>query len=248
MRKNGCKWFDKPAAAGKLTIPARGPWGLRFCSGFTLVELSITTVIFLILILVVGVVLVSGNRAWLQTFASANKQTKQDAMAASIAFGSMGRKSNRLSYIVYKMNGDSLIPAKPKTADPQEVVWGDAVEFRYWDVPLDKTDSHKIVDVDKPATAYALFYIDGDELKVDYGPYPPGAAPAGGGARNTAGVTTRVLAENVSTETGKAAFSHTTLNGMGQGAVRINVTLTDPADEQTLKVMTATLMRNLWPR
>jgi hypothetical protein len=35
---------------------------------------------------------------------------------------------------------------------------------------------------------------------------------------------------------------------MGQGAVRINVTLTDPADEQTLKVMTATLMRNLWPR
>jgi len=104
------------------------------------------------------------------------------------------------------------------------------------------------VDVEKLATAYALFYLDGDELKVDYGPYPPGAAPAGGGARNTAGVTTTVLAENVSTETEKGAFGHTTLNGMGQGAVRIDVTLTDPADEQTLKVMTATLMRNIWPR
>jgi prepilin-type N-terminal cleavage/methylation domain-containing protein len=237
MRRNGCKWFDK------LTIP-------RFCPGFTLVELSITTIVFLILTLVVGVVLVSGNRAWLQTFASANKQTKQDAMAASIAFGSMGRKSNRLSYIVYEMSGDSLKPAKPKTTNPQEVVWGDAVEFRYWDVPLDKTDSHEIVDVEKPATAYALFYLDGDELKVDYGPYPPGAAaqPPAQGARNTTGVTTVVLAENASVETGKRAFSHTTLNGMGQGAVRINVTLTDPADEQALKVMTATLMRNLWPR
>jgi len=235
MRKNGCKWFDK------LTI-------LRFCSGFTLVELSITIVIFLILTLVVGVLLVSGNRAWLQTLASANKQGKQDAMAASIAFGSMGRKSNRLSYTVYEVSGNNLTPAKPKTKNPTEVVWGDAVEFRYWDVPLDKTDSYGVVDVEKLATAYALFYLDGDELKVDYGPYPPGAAPAGGGARNTAGVTTTVLAENVSTETEKGAFGHTTLNGMGQGAVRIDVTLTDPADEQTLKVMTATLMRNIWPR
>jgi len=116
MRKNGCKWFDK------LTI-------LRFCSGFTLVELSITIVIFLILTLVVGVLLVSGNRAWLQTLASANKQGKQDAMAASIAFGSMGRKSNRLSYTVYEVSGNNLTPAKPKTKNPTEVVWGDAVNL-----------------------------------------------------------------------------------------------------------------------
>jgi len=34
------------------------------------------------------------------------------------------------------------------------------------------------MDVTKTATAYALFYLDGEKLKVDYGPYPPGAAPS----------------------------------------------------------------------
>jgi hypothetical protein len=55
------------------------------------------------------------------------------------------------------------------------VVSGDAVEFRYWDVDLDASDSHDLMDVTKTATAYALFYLDGDRLKVDSDPYPPGA-------------------------------------------------------------------------
>jgi len=83
---------------------------------------------------------------------------------------------------------------------------------------------------------------------IDYGPYPPGAAPEEGGRRNAAGVKTRVLAENVSTKTKNRAFSHTTINGVGQGTVRINITLTDPADAETVQVMMATLMRNIWPR
>jgi len=61
-------------------------------------------------------------------------------------------------------------------------------------------------------------------------------------------LTTTVLAENVTTDPDTDAFSHTVLNGKGQGAVRINITLTDPADGETIKVMTATLMRNMWPR
>ena len=141
-----------------------------------------------------------------------------------------------------------LAPALPTISTGQEVVWGNAVEFRFWDVPLDNADSYNLLDVTKTGTAYALFYVDEDRLKVDYGPYPPGAAPEGGGARNTSGVKTQVLAENVSTETGVGAFSHTTISGAGQRTVRINVIVSDPSDGRTIKLMTATLLRNLWPR
>jgi len=111
-----------------------------------LTELSVTSVVCLILVLTVGILLVSGTNACQRAYASANKKIKQDAMATSIAFGSVGRKANRLGYIVYEVSGADLIPALPKTSRPQEVVWGDAVEFRYWDVPLDETDSHSVMD------------------------------------------------------------------------------------------------------
>jgi hypothetical protein len=213
-----------------------------------MVELVITMAISLILVLAVGGLLVSGNRAWQRTYNSAHKKIKEDADAVTVAFGSMGRKANRLGYIIYNVNGSTFTPAVPSTSNPQEVVSGNAVEFRYWDVELDETDSHKVMDVTKTATAYALFYLINGQLKVDYGPYPPGAVPAGGGNRNISNITTTVFAENVSTDPGIGAFSHTTLNGVGQGSVRINITLTDPADGDSIKVMTATLMRNIWPR
>lgn len=223
----------------------------EFRSGLTLMELVIAMAMNIIVLLAVGSLLVGGNRAWLNTYNSANKKMKDDALATTIAFGSMGRKANRIDYTIYKINGSTFTPALPITSDPEEVVSGDAVEFRYWDVGLDKTDSHDLMDFTKTATAYALFYIDGDQLKVDYGQYPPGAVPEGGGSKNTSGVITKVLlAENVSTDKDSniGAFSHTTLNGIGQGSVRINIILTDPEDNESVNVMTATLMRNIWPR
>jgi hypothetical protein len=213
-----------------------------------MVELVVTMAISSILVLAVGGLLVSGNRTWQRTYNSAHKKIKEDADAVTVAFGSMGRKANRLGYIIYNINGGTFTPAVPGTPNPQEVVSGNAVEFRFWDVELDATDSHRVMDVTKTATAYALFYLKDGQLKVDYGPYPPGAVPAGGGNRNTSNITTTVLAENVSTDPGIGAFSHTTLNGVGQGSVRINIILTDPADGESIKVMTATLMRNIWPR
>jgi hypothetical protein len=202
----------------------------------------------LILFSAIGILLVSGNRTWQRAYNSASKKIKQEADDITVAFGSMGRKANRINYIIYNINGTTFTPAVPHTLNPQEVVYGNAVEFRYWDVEFDETDSHKVMDVTKTATAYALFYLSGGQLKVDYGPYPPGAVPPSGGSRNTLNIATIVLAENVSTDPGIGAFSHTTLNGVGQGSVRINVILTDPADGETIKVMTATLMRNIWPR
>jgi hypothetical protein len=214
-----------------------------------LIELVITSVISVIIILSAGVLLVGGNRAWQKTYNSANKKMKLDADAITIAFGSMGRRANRLNYFIYKVNGGVFTPAAPQTAN-EEVVSGNAVEFRYWDVELDKTDSHDLMDVAKMATAYALFYLDGDKMKVDYGPYPPGAVPAGGGGRNTAGVRTIVLAEDVSADPNSDAspFSHTTVSKVGQGSVRINCLLTDPDDGEVINVKTSTFLRNIWPR
>jgi prepilin-type N-terminal cleavage/methylation domain-containing protein len=220
----------------------------RFCYGFTLTELIVTMAISLILVLTTGSLLVSGTNAWKKTYDSSQEQIKLDADAVTVAFGSIGRKSNRISYVIYNINGDTFTPVVPNPTPPQQVVSGNAVEFRYWDVELDATDSHRVMDVTKPATAYALFYISGGQLKVDYGPYPPGGVPAGGGHKNSSNIKTSVLARNVTTSPGIGAFSHTTLNGIGQGSVRINIILTDPANGDTIRVMTAVLMRNIWPR
>ena len=223
----------------------------KFRSGLTLIELVIAMSINLLVLLAAGAMFVGGNRSWQHTYNSANKKLKQDALATIVAFGSVGRKANRLNYTIYKNEDGTYVPAQPIGTDPEEVVSGDAVEFRYWDVSLDETDSHQLMDVTKTATAYAFFYLDGDQLKLDFGPYPPGAVPVGGGSKNSSGVITKVLlAENVSVDkdSGLGAFSHTTVGGKGQGSVRINIILTDPNDGESIRVATATLMRNIWPR
>jgi len=219
----------------------------KFHSGLTLTELTVAMVIAMIISLAVGVLLASGQRSWNQTYNTTHKQIREDAQAVMVRFGSMGRKSNRLGYTLYKVIGSTFIPAEPESSD-ETVVFGDAVEFRFWDVELDRADSHQLMDVTKTATAYALFYVDGDKLKVDYGPYPPGAVPAGVGSRNTHHVTTTVLAESVISNPAARPFSHTALGGAGQGSVRINITLKDPEDDDSVRIMTATLMRNIWPR
>ncbi len=234
----------------KMDMKYRNTTGkYRSCSGFTLIELVFAMALNMIVVLAVGVLLVGGTRGWQNIYNSANGKTKQDALATTLAFGNIGRKSNRLSYKIYNVTADTLISATPKTSGSQEVVSGDAVEFRYWDVDLDEDDSHNLMNNTKKATAYALFYIEGGKLKVDYGPYPPGAAPDKGGAKNNIGVTTETIAENVSAgEVGVGPFSHTVISGVGQGSVRINLVITDPETGKTVKVMTSTLMRNIWPR
>lgn len=236
-----------PAAKKREQKPMY-PKTMKFRSGLTLIEMTVSMSISAILVLTVGILLVGGQKAWQRTYNSAHKQIKQDAQAIMLSFGSMGRRANRLDYTIYNVNGGVFTPAVPHTANPQEVVSGNAVEFRYWDVEFDASDSQNLMNVTKTATAYALFYLDDTTLKVDYGAYPPRAIPAGGGSRNTSDITTMVLAENASADPDIGVFSHTTLNGIGQGSVRINVNLTDPDDDNKIKVMTATLMRNIWPR
>lgn len=220
-----------------------------YISGFTLIEMIVAIIINMIVIFGVGMLLIGGNRSWQKCYNSANNQIKQDALATTLTFGNIGRMSNRLSYVIYKKNGDKYSPALPKTKNPEEIVSGDAVEFRYWDSGLDSSDTEGLIDTTKLATAYAFFYVDDNKLKVDYGPYPSGAVSSSSGRRNTIGVTTNILAENVSISGQDAGiFSHTTVNGVGQGSVRINITLKDPDDGESVQIMTATYLRNIWPR
>jgi hypothetical protein len=136
----------------------------------------------------------------------------------------------------------------PSPSEPDTIVRADAVEFRSWDAELDQTDSHDVMNTEKAATAYDLFYVEAGQLKVDHGVYPPGAVPSGSGGRNTAGVTTRVLASHVIVDPNVGPFSHTTNAGVGQGCVRLSLTLKDPATDKTTRVLAAALMRNIWPR
>lgn len=201
-----------------------------------------------IIIMAVGMLLNSGNRAWTKTYASVHSRTNEEAQVVRAAFASLGRRANRGSYVLYQIDQGIFTPLWADPSVSESVVFGDAVEFRYWDVELNAADTHNVMDTERIATAYALFYLENERLKVDYGPYPPGAAPAQGGPKNTTGVTTIVLADNVTADPETGPFSHTASGGVGRGAVRLKVTLTDPDTGETKTVMAAALMRNIWPR
>ncbi len=214
--------------------------------GLTLIELLVAMVISTILAMAVGALLVGGQRSWQQTYDEANRKIKQDAQVVMITFGSMGRKSNRLNYKLYNEAAGGYIPSTPPGGSSRQVVYGDAVEFRYW---AESGPTSALLDVTNTGTKYAFFYIDDDnKLKVDYGPVPPGAVLGGSGTKNTSDITTTILADNVVPDP-NGAFNHTTISKFGQGCVRINVTLQDEDNpNDTVQVMTATLMRNIWPR
>jgi hypothetical protein len=217
-------------------------------SAVTLIELMIAIAMSSIMILAAGILLVSGQNVWSKGYNAVNKKIKQDEKVVMLSFGTIARKSNRVNYQIYKGSKGFYTPAMPKAMNTIEVVSGDAVELRYWDVELDASDSHNLFDPKKTATAYAFFYLDGELLKVDYGPYPPGAIPTGGGTRNAVGSRTVVLADHVTTDGILGIFSHTVENGAGKGCIRINAILTDPDDGEKIKVMTASTLRNVWPR
>jgi prepilin-type N-terminal cleavage/methylation domain-containing protein len=212
--------------------------------GFTLIEIVVAMAAGLIVVLIVGSLLVSGQRSWARAFNYANSKPQIDALASTITFGSIGRKSNRNNYALYEVSGEQFEQV-PLPTNPEQVITGQAVEFRYWDGDL----STDIMDTSITATAYALFYLEGDKLMLDLGPYPPGG-PGGvnGSGHRIEGpsVTTMTLVENVV----NIKFSHTTrdLNGDGKGCVRMNVTVLDPNSSGTATTITAaTLMRNVWP-
>jgi type II secretory pathway pseudopilin PulG len=208
--------------------------------GFTLIELVIAMSAGMVVVLIVGSLLVSGQRSWARAFNYANSKQQLDALATTITFGTYGRKSNKMDYTLYEIVAGRF-QKLPPPANPEEVVTGQAVEFHYWDTELNST----IMNISITGTAYALFYLDDDKLMLDLGPYPPGGVDAVGNRLSAAYVTTVTLAENVTA----LEFSHTTrsLNGDGKGCVRMSLTVADPNNGSQTTVTAATLMRNVWP-
>jgi hypothetical protein len=182
----------------------------------------------------------SGYRSWNRSYKNANGDIRLDALDTMVALGSIGRKSNKVNYRIYDVAGETYSRVLPSVA-PEEVVIGDAVEFRYWDDELDAD----LMNPNTTATAYALFYLDDGQLKIDFGDYPPGGIDEAG-HRRTVDVTTVIMASNVTL----LEFSHTTRNmaGDGKGCVRMKLTLTDPDDGASKTFIAATLMRNVWPQ
>ncbi len=208
--------------------------------GFTLIELVVATSAALIVVLIVGSLLVSGQRSWARAFNYAYSKPQFDAMGTTITFGTLGRKSNKMDYTLYEIKAGQF-ERLPPPANPEEVVTGQAVEFHYWDTELNSA----IMSTSITGTAYALFYLDGDKLMLDLGPYPPGGVDAAGNRLSGDPVNTSTLAENVTA----LEFSHTTrnLDGDGKGCVRMSLTIADPNDKSQTTVTAATLMRNVWP-
>jgi hypothetical protein len=208
-------------------------------SGLTLIELVVALTIAFVVMLTTALLVHSGYRSWTETYNTANCEGRLGALTTMSALGAFGRKSNKMDYCIYEVTGDNFEKVMP-LVDPEEILTGQAVEFHYWDTGLDS-------DLMNPATtgtAYALFYLDGDELKVDFGPYPPGAINAS--HHRITPTTTITLSRNVT----NVEFSHTTrnMNGDGKGSVRMKLTITDPADGSSKTILAATFMRNVWPQ
>jgi hypothetical protein len=209
-------------------------------SGMTLIEIVVAISASLVVVLTLGTLLESGQRSWARAFRYVNSKPHLDALGTTIAFGTYGRRSNRVDYNLYKMSGDRFVNVD-LPGGPEEVVKGQAVEFHYWDTELDAD----LMDVSVTGTAYALFYLEDKKLMLDTGPYPPGGVDALGNRITGYSVTTVTLAENVTA----LEFSHTTrsINGAGKGCVRMSVTIYDPVERTNTTVTAATLMRNVWP-
>jgi type II secretory pathway pseudopilin PulG len=211
-------------------------------NGFTLVELVIAVTASLIVLLISGVLLESGQKSWARAFRYANSKTQLDALASTITFGQIGRQSNKLDYKLYDVTDDSQFIDVAMPAIPEQVIKGKAVEFHYWE---DDELTSDILKTSITGNCYAIFYLDDDKLMLNTGPYPPGGVDAGGYLYSDPAVTTITIAENVVS----LEFSHTTrsIEGKGKGCIRMELTLRDPEEKSPTTVTAATLMRNVWP-
>jgi hypothetical protein len=215
----------------------------RSNAGFSLMELVVAMAAAFIVMLTTAFLVQSGYRAWNQTYNNINAESRLGALDTMVALGSIGRKSNKVDYRMYKKLASGSYQRATPLVNPEEVVKGDAVEFRCWNTDLNAA----MMDPDVNATTYALFYLDNGQLKINYGPYPPGGInEASGTIRSGAGITTTTLTKNISS----VEFSHTTKNmaGDGRGCVRMKLVITDPNSGLSKTTIAATLMRNVWPQ
>ncbi len=213
-------------------------------NGFTLIEIMTAIALGCIIMLPVAMLVQSGQKSRNKSYNTANADSRLDSISTITEFGSFGRKSNKNDYYVYGVSGTTFTRKTP-VANPEEILTGQAVEFRYWSTDL----TAAMLTPTSVADRYALFYLDSGQLKLDFGTSTGGLT---GGAINAAkhrvtgtGVTTVTLAKNVTSVT----FSHTAkdMAGDGNGCVRMTLVINDPADNKINTYLAATYLRNVWP-
>jgi prepilin-type N-terminal cleavage/methylation domain-containing protein len=213
-------------------------------NGFTLIEIIVAMAAGFIVMLTVAMLIQSGYQSWKQTYATTNCESQLDSIATTTSFGTIGRKSNKNDYYVYRVAGTTFTAPPVNLLDPDEILTGQAVEFRYWSTDLEDD----MLTPTSVADQYALFYLDNGQLKLDLGTSTGGPT---GGAINAAGlrvasVNTVTLAKHVTS----IIFSHTkqTPDGRGLGCVRMKLIINDPADNKSNTIVAATYIRNIWPQ
>lgn len=201
-------------------------------SGFTILEMAITIVISSIIILAAATVMGSSQRGWNRLWNTIHSKIRSDSDNFGITFGAIGRKSNRNGYKLYVVEDDSFTEATDDDGD--EVILGDSVEFVYWDVDFEEaSETARQSLLASTGNRYALFYIDGTDLKVDYGINPP--AIVGNSRKNPQSTVT--VAENLQS----VEFSHE-----NTGCIRAKIVFEEDQNNREIEIVTSTYLRTEW--
>ena len=216
-------------------------------AGFTLIEMAIVVAIAAIPLFAVGVLLSGSSRSWQRIYNDSRSEARLDAYAAMTSLQQIGRQANLVNYTVYRITGASFIKATPPSGI--NIATGQAVEFRYWQDAFNPANPDvKTIEESNTGTHYALYYLDGKELKVDFGQVVNGVGGVQNNARQTAAVTrTQILSKNVDLSKNINIFNHTMVGGQGGGCLNTDLSLTDDQGI-SVNIKFSTLIRSAWPR
>jgi prepilin-type N-terminal cleavage/methylation domain-containing protein len=214
---------------------------------FSLIELLVVIAIVAIPILAVGVLLSGASRGWEKIYEDTNSQIRQDAMAVMASLQNFGRQANVCNYQVYKINNNVFTVAVPTSG--QTAAIGQAVEFYYWQETFNpQNPAANALQPDNTGTHYILYYLSGNELKVDIGRVVNNIGGVSGGSRQTGNIiSTQTLARDVDLAKTTRLFSHTVIAGEGNGCINTELTLTNN-DPISIEIKFATMLRSTWPR
>jgi prepilin-type N-terminal cleavage/methylation domain-containing protein len=214
---------------------------------FSLIELLVVISIVAIPILAVGVLLSGASRGWEKIYEDTHSPIRQDAMAVMASLQNFGRQANVSNYQIYDINNNVYTKAVPLSGET--VASGKAVQFHYWQQSFNpQNPGANALDTDNTGTHYILYYLDGDQLKVDTGLIVNGIGAVSGGSRQTNNIiSTQILAQDVDLAKTIRLFSHTVVGGQGNGCINTELTLTNN-ENISIEIKFATMLRSTWPR
>lgn len=214
---------------------------------FSLIELVYTIAIATIPIIAVTILLSGSSRSWKKIFDDANSAIRSDGLAVMASIQQIGRQANITNYTVYTIKNGVFTPAVPPTG--KVTAEGQAVEFRYWKNVFDPNNPpNDVFDYSNTGDAYALYYLDGNTLKLDLGNVVDGIGAVSNKSRETKNlISTQIISKYIDSAKSAAPFNHNISGGNGSGCLNTNLTLKDEQNK-SIEIRFATLLRSAWPR